>query len=101
MHGFEAMPQGDQGFDASFQGAEGQRLRFAATARAVGQGRSNDPLRADAQVLGLGRQPPRSRIVNQSGFWPISKLAMFSSARAIAEWSQALPPCAVQALNSS
>ena len=42
-----------------------------------------------------GNPPPRQ------AFCPISKLASFSSARTIAEWSQALPPWAAQALNSS
>src|SRR5579872_109280 len=34
-------------------------------------------------------------------FWPTWKLAISSSARTIAEWSQAFPPCAAQALNNS
>ena len=34
-------------------------------------------------------------------FWPISKFAMFSSARTIPEWSHALPSWAAQALKSS
>ncbi|HWU39667.1 MAG TPA: hypothetical protein VN203_18615, partial [Candidatus Acidoferrum sp.] len=30
-------------------------------------------------------------VIPQGAFWPISKLARISSARTIAEWSQALP----------
>ena len=72
----------------------GRQCSDCATLMAASNMRRNT-MRAEDMTGSLAR---RQRL---AGFCPISKFASVSSARTIAEWSHALPPCAAQALNSS
>ena len=54
------------------------------------------------QAKSRKQKPTTKRSSKRSGaYCPISWLASISSARTIAEWSQALPPCATHALKST
>eukprot|EP01036_Dinobryon_divergens_P043076 gene43077-biopygen34618 len=54
-----------------------------------------------AQTLSHTARGHEAPINQAAAACPISKFAIFSSARTIAEWSHPCPPCATQALNSS